>query len=59
MITIMFFEIVCGTASLIFITGAIYNPFTILFFTLDLVICIIIMENVIDVLMPPLPRRLD
>lgn len=51
----MFLEIVCGTASLIFITGAIYNPFTILFFTLDLVICIMIMENVANVL---LPRRL-
>lgn len=52
----MFFEIVCGTESLIFITGAIYNPFTILFITLDFVICIIIMENVADVL---LPRRLS
>jgi hypothetical protein len=51
----MFLEIICGTASLIIISGAIYNPFTILFFTLDLVICIIIMENVYDVL---LPRRL-
>ena len=48
----MFWVVICGTVSLIIITGAIYNPFTILFFTLDLVICIIIMENVADVLLP-------